>query len=86
MPEARTLKERAAEYAEKHSFRIPYDGTKTFYDEKDYKSSEEGYIAGAKKEKELIIKEAIKYISKNWQSKTVTPAMIQELKKIIKRQ
>ena len=83
---ARTLKERAAEYAEKHSFRVPYDGTKNFYDEKDYKSSEEGYIAGAEKEKKLMAKEAIKYISKNWQSKTVTPVMIEELKKIMKGQ
>lgn len=43
-----TLEEKAIEYAEKHSFRVPYDGSNKFYDDVDFKASKEGYIAGAK--------------------------------------
>lgn len=34
-------------YADKHGFRIPYDGSNDFYDELDVKCSKEGFIAGA---------------------------------------
>lgn len=33
-------------YAEKHAFRVPYDGSNKFYDEVDFKCSKEGFIAG----------------------------------------
>ena len=37
----------AEEYAEKHAFRIPYDGSDKFYDDKDYECSKEGFQKGA---------------------------------------
>lgn len=43
-----TLEEKAEEYAEKHAFRIPYDGSNKFYDDVDFKASKEGYLAGVK--------------------------------------
>lgn len=41
------LEEAAKEYAEKHGFRVPYDGSNNFYDDVDVKASKEGFIAGA---------------------------------------
>lgn len=41
-----TDEEKAEKYAEKHAFRVPYDGSNNFYDEKDYKVSKEGFLAG----------------------------------------
>ena len=41
------LKQKAEQFAEKHSFRVPYDGSNKFYDDTDYKASKDGYIAGA---------------------------------------
>lgn len=40
------LEEAADEYAEKHGFRVPYDGSDNFYDDVDVKASKEGFIAG----------------------------------------
>ena len=37
----------AEEYAEKHAFRVPYDGSNKFYDDKDYECSKEGFQKGA---------------------------------------
>lgn len=37
----------AEEYAEKHAFRVPYDGSNNFYDDKDYECSKEGFQKGA---------------------------------------
>ena len=37
----------AEEYAEKHAFRVPYDGSNKFYDDKDYECSKEGFQRGA---------------------------------------
>ena len=42
-----TLEEEAEEYAEKHAFRIPYDGSNKFYDDVDFKASKEGFLQGA---------------------------------------
>ena len=42
------LEEAAMEYAEKHGFRVPYDGSNNFYDDVDVKASKEGFVAGAK--------------------------------------
>ena len=42
------LEEAAGEYADKHGFRVPYDGSDKFYDDVDVKASKEGFIAGAK--------------------------------------
>ena len=51
------LEEVAGEYAEEHGFRIPYDGSDNFYDDVDVKASKEGFIAGAKWQKEQDEKE-----------------------------
>lgn len=40
--------EMAAEFAEEHAFRVPYDGSNKFYDDVDYKASKEGFLAGLK--------------------------------------
>jgi hypothetical protein len=42
----KTIKEAALEYAEKHGFRVPYDGSNEFYDKTDVKASEDGFLAG----------------------------------------
>lgn len=42
------LEQAAAEYADKHGFRVPYDGSNNFYDDVDVKASLEGFKAGAK--------------------------------------
>lgn len=41
------LEEAADEYADKHGFRVPYDGSNNYYDDVDVKASKEGFIAGA---------------------------------------
>ena len=43
----KSLEEAADTYAEKHGFRVPYDGSNNYYDEVDVKASKEGFIAGA---------------------------------------
>lgn len=48
----KSLEEAAEEYAEKHGFRVPYDGSENFYDDVDVKASKEGFIAGAEWQKE----------------------------------
>ena len=40
------LDEAADEYAEKHGFRVPYDGSDNFYDDVDVKASKDAFIAG----------------------------------------
>ena len=42
------IEKSADEYAEKHGFRVPYDGSNDFYDKTDVKASKEGFIEGAK--------------------------------------
>ena len=42
-----TIEQKAEQFAEKHAFRVPYDGSDKFYGDTDYKASKEGYIAGA---------------------------------------
>lgn len=41
------LEQAAAEYADKHGFRVPYDGSDKYYDDVDVKASLEGFKAGA---------------------------------------
>lgn len=41
------LEKEADDYAEKHAFRVPYDGSNKFYDDVDFKASKEAYVAGA---------------------------------------
>ena len=41
------LEEAAEEYADKHGFRVPYDGSNNYYDDVDVKASKEGFLAGA---------------------------------------
>ena len=50
MPEEKPsedLEEAAEEYADKHGFRVPYDGSNNYYDDVDVKASKEGFLAGA---------------------------------------
>lgn len=42
------LEKAAEEYADKHGFRVSYDGSNNFYDDVDVKASLEGFKAGAK--------------------------------------
>lgn len=53
------LEEASDEYAEKHGFRVPYDGSDNFYDDVDVKASKEGFKAGAKWMLEKMLKEAV---------------------------
>ncbi len=48
------LEKEAYDYAEKHAFRVPYDGSNKFYDDVDFKASEEGYLAGAEPREKRI--------------------------------
>lgn len=48
------LRKEAGDYAEKHAFRVPYDGSNKFYDDVDFKASEEGYLAGAEPREKRI--------------------------------
>jgi len=52
--EKEKLEKEAGDYAEKHAFRVPYDGSNKFYDDIDFKASKEGYIAGAKSREKRI--------------------------------
>ena len=45
------LEEAAEEYADKHGFRVPYDGSNNYYDDVDVKASKEGFLAGAEWQK-----------------------------------
>lgn len=45
------LEEAADEYADKHGFRVPYDGSNNYYDDVDIKASKEGFLAGAEWQK-----------------------------------
>ena len=48
------LEKEADDNAEKHAFRVPYDGSNKFYDDVDFKASKEGYLAGAEPRKKQI--------------------------------
>lgn len=48
------LEKEADDYADKHAFRVPYDGSNKFYDDVDFKASKEGYLAGAKPREKRI--------------------------------
>ena len=53
------LEDASDEYAEKHGFRVPYDGSDNFYDDVDVKASKEGFIAGAKWNREQMMKDGL---------------------------
>ena len=50
------LEEAAKEYADKHGFRVPYDGSNNYYDDVDVKASKEGFLAGAEWQREQLLK------------------------------
>jgi hypothetical protein len=56
------LEKAADDYADKHGFRVPYDGSNNFYDDVDVRASKEGFIAGAQWKEEQILKNADEYI------------------------
>ncbi len=49
-----SLEEAADDYADKHGFRVPYDGSNNYYDDVDVKASKEGFIAGAEWQKDQM--------------------------------
>lgn len=53
------LDEAAEEYADKHGFRVPYDGSINYYDDVDVKASKEGFLAGAEWMREKMKKEEV---------------------------
>ena len=63
---SKEVEEAAEEYADKHGFRVPYDGSNNYYDDVDVKASKEGFIAGAEWQKEQMMKEAVE--AKVWES------------------
>ena len=58
-PVTEDLEEAAENYAEKHGFRVPYDGSEKFYDETDVKASKDGFIEGAEWQKSKMLKDAV---------------------------
>ena len=48
------LRKEADDYADKHAFRVPYDGSNKFYDDVDFKASKDGYLAGAEPREKRI--------------------------------
>ena len=48
----------ANEFAEKHGFRVPYDGSNEFYDKVNIRVSKDGFKAG------------VEFSDKHWQEKT----------------
>ena len=48
----------ANEFAEKHGFRVPYDGSNEFYDKVDVRAIKDGFTAG------------VEFANKHWQEKT----------------
>jgi hypothetical protein len=54
------IKNKADIYADKHGFRVPYDGSNNFYDETDVKASIEGFVEGAKYADKTMIEKACK--------------------------
>lgn len=54
------LEEAAEEYADKHGFRVPYDGSNNYYDDVDVKASKEGFLAGAEWQKVQMMDEWLK--------------------------
>lgn len=52
------IEKAANEFAEKHGFRVPYDGSNEFYDKVDVRASKDGFKAGAN------------FANKLWQEKT----------------
>ena len=44
----KTIEEAKGEYADKHAFRVPYNGSNEFYDKVDLRASEDGFMAGVK--------------------------------------
>lgn len=56
------IKNEADVYAEKHGFRVPYDGSNNFYDEVDVKASIEGFIAGAKWADKTLLDKACEWL------------------------
>lgn len=91
------LEKAAEEYADKHGFRIPYDGSNNFYDDVDVKASLEGFKAGARWMEEQgetnnykPTKEQIEYLSKaiyilGEEGDCRTAAVLNELRKDLKK-
>ena len=52
------IEKAANEFAEKHGFRVPYDGSNEFYDKVDVRASKDGFKAG------------VEFANKHWQEKT----------------
>lgn len=53
-------------YAERHGFRIPYDGSNNYYDNVDVKASMDGFMAGAKYGYEFAHKQLMELVEKDF--------------------
>ena len=51
-----TWRKQQRNIADKHGFRVPYDGSNNYYDDVDVKASKEGFLAGAKWKEEHSFK------------------------------
>ena len=56
---SKDLEEAADDYADKHGFRVPYDGSNNYYDDVDVRASKEGFIAGAEWQKKQDLSEMV---------------------------
>lgn len=72
------LEKEAGDYAEKHAFRVPYDGSNRFYDDVDFKASKEGYVAGAEPREKIIAK--LEKLNKN-QEESLRITLLEEERK-----
>lgn len=64
------IEKAANEFAEKHGFRVPYDGSNEFYDKVDVRASKDGFKAGAE------------FVDKHWQEKTRWRSLLDEPPKL----
>ena len=81
------LEEMANTYAEKHGFRVPFDGSENYYDEADVKASKEGFIAGAKWQKgqdnyDTIFYKGMQYYRKQMMEEAVDGEVVSDLKNV----
>lgn len=70
------IKDEADIYAEKHGFRVPYDGSNDFYDKTDVKASLEGFITGAKWANKTMIDRVCEFIAEWFYEHPHTTKMI----------
>ena len=61
------IEERAKEYAERKAFRVPYDGSNNFYDEKVLEEAKEDYIKIATEQRKIDIDATCEIFCENYE-------------------